>query len=104
MTAWIILIYGALTALGGILGYVRAGSRISLISGGVSGLLLIISSMAMWKEAYTAGWWLAMIVTLILLISFGMRSYQNFRFMPGGIMLILSAIAFIILITSRRPG
>ncbi|MGH9898879.1 MAG: TMEM14 family protein [Pyrinomonadaceae bacterium] len=103
MTAWIILIYGALTALGGLFGYVKAGSTISLISGGMSGLLLIIASTAMWKGAYSAGWWLAMIVTLVLLVNFGVRSYQHFKLMPGGVMLILSAIAFIALINSRRP-
>lgn len=37
--------YGILSIVGGIIGYKQAGSKISLISGAISGLLLIIAGI-----------------------------------------------------------
>lgn len=103
MTAWIILIYGVLVAAGGVLGYVKANSTPSLIAGGIAGLLLIGSGLAMLKGPYQVGWWLALIVAILLLGRFAMASFNNFKMMPGGLMIILSVIAIIVLITGRVP-
>ena len=37
-------IFGALTILGGVIGFVKAGSKASLIAGGISGLLILIAA------------------------------------------------------------
>ena len=49
MISWTVLIYALLVAVGGVLGYVRAGSVASLVAGLVSGLLLVGSAVAMMR-------------------------------------------------------
>lgn len=101
MTSWIVLIFGALTAAGGAMGYVKAQSVPSLIAGGASGLILIGSAIAMMRGAYQPGWWISVIVTLVLLARFSMAATKGFKMMPGGMMIIMSLIALAVLITHR---
>lgn len=101
MTAWIILIYGVLVAAGGVMGYMKASSHASLIAGGISGVFLIVASMAMMRGAYSLGWWLALVVAILLLARFALASLNNFKMMPGGLMILLSLIAIIVLLTGR---
>ncbi len=103
MTAWIILLYGVLVAAGGVMGYVKANSRASLIAGGISGVLLIVSSVAMMRGAYSFGWWLALVVAILLLARFAMASLGGFKMMPGGLMIILSVLAIVVLLAGRTP-
>ncbi len=103
MIGWIVLIYGILVAAGGIMGYARAKSAPSLIAGGISGLILIGAAVAMMRGAYQVGWWLALIIALLLLVNFGVRSLSGFKMMPGGLMIILSLIAIIMLLINRNP-
>lgn len=100
-TAWIILIYGLLVAAGGALGYARAKSLPSLVAGGIAGLILIGASLAMMRGSYPLGWWLSLIVAILLLARFSSASINNFKMMPGGLMIILSAVAIIALLIGR---
>ena len=100
-TAWIILVYGVLVAAGGVMGYVKANSSASLAAGGISGVLLIASAVAMMRGAYAIGWWLALIIDALLLARFAFASFNNFKMMPGGLMIILSLIAIIALLVGR---
>ncbi|HEV2666392.1 MAG TPA: TMEM14 family protein, partial [Blastocatellia bacterium] len=87
MIAWLVLIYGVLIAAGGVMGY-RAGSTISLIAGGISGIALVGASVAMMKGAYGAGWWISFVVALLLLGRFGMVALkEGFKMMPGGMVI-----------------
>jgi uncharacterized membrane protein (UPF0136 family) len=101
MTSWIVLIYAILIAIGGIMGYVKAQSIPSLIAGVVAGLFLAGSAIAMMKDAYQAGWWIALIVTIALLVRFGMAAMNEFKMMPGGMVIILSLIVLVVLLTNR---
>ena len=101
MIAWLVLIYGILIAVGGYMGY-RKGSTASLIAGGVSGIALVGAAVAMMKGAYTAGWWVSLIVAAILLIRFGKGALsEGFKMMPGGMVIILSIIVIAALLTRR---
>jgi uncharacterized membrane protein (UPF0136 family) len=101
MIAWLVLIYGILIAVGGYMGY-RKGSMASLIAGGVSGIALVGAAVAMMKGAYTAGWWVSLIVAAILLIRFGKGALsEGFKMMPGGMVIILSIIVIAALLTRR---
>lgn len=104
MTGWIVLIYGILVAAGGVIGYARAQSVPSLIAGGVSGLLLIGAALTMMRGAYQIGWWMALIIAILLLANFGVRSMSGFKMMPGGLMIILSLIAIVALLIGRNPS
>ncbi len=101
MTSWIVLIYAIIVAAGGVMGYLKANSLASLIAGGVAGLLLAGSSFAMMRDAYQAGWWIALVVTILLLARFGMAALKEFKMMPGGLVIIMSLIVLAVLLTHR---
>jgi uncharacterized membrane protein (UPF0136 family) len=91
----LILAYALLVAVGGIVGYVKARSQQSLISGLISGVALAIA----WyfsQQNPTAGFALATFLALGLLIVFGLRYRKTGKFMPAGLMAILSLIAMVI--------
>jgi uncharacterized membrane protein (UPF0136 family) len=61
--------YGVLSLVGGVMGYVKAKSRASLIAGGASGLLLIASAAL--ATAYpVAGFAIASVISLALVARF----------------------------------
>lgn len=105
LTAWIILIYGVLVAAGGGYGYLKANSLPSLVAGGISGLALIGAAAAMMRGAYSAGWWLALIIAGLLLARFAYATFtaDSFKFMPGGMMILMSLAAIITLVAGRTP-
>lgn len=78
-------IYAALSIVGGILGYQKAGSKPSLISGVITGILLLIAGVGL-VQAQLWGLWLAIAVTLLLVIVFIYRLLKTRRFMPAGLM------------------
>lgn len=100
-TAYIILIYGFLTLAGGIAAFISVRSVPSIVAGSASGLVLIFAGYLMLRSNYTAGWWIALVVTLALLARFGAASLNNFKFMPGGLMIFLSVIALAALLIGR---
>jgi len=105
MIVWIVLIYAALVAAGGVMGYLKAGSLPSLLAGVISGLLLGGSALAMMRGAFQAGWWLALVVTILLLVRFGMAATKGFKMMPGGMVIIMSIVVLLALLTNRsRSG
>jgi uncharacterized membrane protein (UPF0136 family) len=104
MIVWIVLIYAALVAAGGVMGYLKAGSLPSLLAGVVSGLLLGGSALAMMRGAFQAGWWLALVVTILLLVRFGMAATKGFKMMPGGMVIIMSIVVLLALLTNRSQS
>jgi uncharacterized membrane protein (UPF0136 family) len=102
MIPWLVLIYGLLVAIGGVMGYLKANSMASLIAGGISGIALVGAAVAMMKGSYTAGWWVSLIVALLLLGRFGSAAISNgFKMMPGGMVIILSIIVIAALLMRR---
>jgi uncharacterized membrane protein (UPF0136 family) len=85
------LIYGILSIVGGAIGYKQAGSQISLISGFISGLLLLIGAYLLFGGA-PSGPALSGIVSVLLVIVFGLRLFKTKKFMPAGLMIIFGLI------------
>ena len=103
MIAWLVLIYGILIAAGGVMGYVKAQSMPSLIAGGISGIALVGAAVAMMKDAYSAGWWISLVVALLLLVRFGIAAMKGgFKMMPSGIVIISSIIVIAALLMRRE--
>jgi uncharacterized membrane protein (UPF0136 family) len=101
-TAWIIFIYGILVAAGGAFGYVRASSLPSLVAGLGSGVGLVCAAIVMMRGSYAVGWWIALVIAALLLLRFGSTAFgDNFKFMPGGLMILLSVIAIVALLMGR---
>lgn len=90
----ILIIYGVLLIGGGFLG-AKAGSKVSLIMGVLSGAL-ILGSVYWMGHNLKAGYGLILAVSGILSFTFLLRLVQTHKFMPSGMLLILSAIVLIL--------
>lgn len=97
MAGYAILIYGVLVLLGGVLGYAKAQSKPSLISGVVFGVLLLVSGWLM-LEARAWGWYLAIVLAGFLTAFFAFRFKNTRKFMPAGLMVVLSVAAIAVLL------
>ena len=94
--------YGILAIIGGIIGYTKAQSQTSLISGSISGLLLIVSGV-MQLQGQPWGLGLATVVTVALIIVFAVRLAKTRKFMPAGLMAIAGIVALVAMLSSL-PG
>ncbi|MEM6251677.1 MAG: TMEM14 family protein [Cyanobacteria bacterium P01_D01_bin.156] len=90
----IALIYGILAIVGGITGYLKARSLPSLISGIISGLLLLIGALRA-AQGIVSGLWVVKIVSLLLVIVFVIRLVKTRKFMPAGLMVMGGMITLI---------
>ncbi len=105
MIGWLVLIYAIMVAAGGAMGYAKAGSMASLVAGAVAGLALAGGSALMMRGQYQNGWWLSLIVTLLLLARFGSVAWtKGFKLMPGGMVIIVSLIVLAALLIQRTPA
>jgi len=84
--------YGILALVGGIIGYVQAQSKASLVSGSISSLLLILGGV-MQLQGQAWGLILASVVTAVLVIVFVIRFAKTRKFMPAGLMIVLGLVA-----------
>ena len=97
-----VFVYAVFTIVGGIFGFVKTGSRPSLIAGFVSGLLLLAAGYGLGR-GLPWGLPLAAVLTAALLFFFGIRYGRTRAFMPAGLMVILSilTLAAVLLLRGR---
>jgi len=86
--------YGILSLVGGVIGYLQAKSTTSLISGGISGVLLIVmgilqSQSIVWARA------VAIAITVLLIIVFIVRLAKTRKLMPAALMIGAGIIALL---------
>ncbi|MEO0684386.1 MAG: TMEM14 family protein [Cyanobacteria bacterium J06649_11] len=91
-------LYGILSIIGGIIGYKSAGSKVSLISGTISGLLLIIAAYLQ-IQGQNVGLILAVIITSLLVIVFAVRLMKTRKIMPAGLMVILGLVTLMVMLS-----
>lgn len=94
---WSILVYALAVAIGGIFGYFKAKSKMSLISGLVSGAALFAAWFVS-KTAPLVGLGIATFISAVLLVVFITRLIRTRKFMPAGVMMSLSLVAAIVFI------
>ena len=92
--ALIVIVYALLVMVGGVLGFVKAGSRPSLIAGLLGGLTLLTAGWGI-SQGWVWGLPMALAVMLGLLVFFAVRYARTRAFMPGGLMAILSLLALV---------
>ena len=91
------IIYGLLSLGGGIFGYQKSGSKVSLISGVVSGVILfILSAIAIQGGAWAYS--IAAIVVGLLVVVFCIRYFKTKKFMPAIPMIALGVATLVVLI------
>src|SRR5216117_1023901 len=93
------ILFGVLTILGGIVGYVKAGSVASIIAGSITGVLLLVAAFLL-PEHRTIGLATALVVSLLLAAQFVPKFLRTGRVMPAGMMSILSVIGIIAVIVA----
>lgn len=91
------IVFGLLTIVGGILGFVRAGSTASIIAGSISGILLLVAAFLL-PGNIAAGLAIAAIVSLLLAGRFLPAFLKTGAVMPAGMMSVLSVIGLIMAI------
>ncbi|CAN5282583.1 hypothetical protein BH11CYA1_BH11CYA1_28170 [soil metagenome] len=94
-----ILILSTFVLVGGIIGFKKAGSKASLIAGGISALLLDIC-FGLGFANLQAGFIAALIVTSLLDGFFAKRFMKNKKFMPSGMILLLCAITQVLIVAA----
>jgi len=92
---WLLLLYALLMIAGGVLGYVKAQSKPSLISGLISGIALLVAWFIT-LQSYRTGMILATVLAIALLIVFAIRFRKTNKFMPAGLMAILSLVSAVV--------
>jgi uncharacterized membrane protein (UPF0136 family) len=100
-------IYAVLLAAGGVIGFVRARSRPSLIAGVGSAVgALVALGLAIMKSPF--GFPLGFTLALVLFVFFGYRyALRAHKFMPSGLMTVVSLIVVgvmaVVMDWSMRP-
>lgn len=88
----VLWIYIVLLVVGGLIGFLKAGSKISLITSTIAAALLVITAvpglLALQLRRGAAD-----VIMALLLVVFGIRLTKTKKFMPSGLMLALTIAA-----------
>jgi uncharacterized membrane protein (UPF0136 family) len=91
--------YGTLALVGGILAYTKVHSKPSLVSGVISGVLLITSGLIQ-LQGLSWGAALSLVLTSLLVVVFSIRLVKTRKFMPAGLMLLAGLITLSVILGS----
>ncbi len=88
----VLWIYIVLLLAGGLIGFLKAGSKVSLITSAVSAALLILTAIpGLFGATLARG--LADAIMAALLVVFAIRLAKTRKFMPSGLMLVITGAA-----------
>ena len=87
----ILWIYIVLLVVGGLMGFLKAGSKVSLIVSVSAAAILVLCQIGLVFERRMADFVLA-----ILLVVFAWRLGESKKFMPAGLMLILTVATLVL--------
>jgi uncharacterized membrane protein (UPF0136 family) len=101
--SYLISLYGILILVGGFIGHAKAGSTASLVMGALFGTLLLIAAGCMFsKRLHQKGTYFALVLTLILDGFFSYRYISSMKFMPSGMLALVSLGVMLILVSHLR--
>jgi len=89
MTTLILAVYLVLLVVGGVMGYLKAGSKVSLITSAVFAAAL---ALCVWGSV-PHGLRVAQVLQGVLVIVFAIRYVKTKKFMPAGLMLAVTLLA-----------
>jgi uncharacterized membrane protein (UPF0136 family) len=87
--------YIVLLLAGGLIGFFKAGSKVSLTTSAVAAGLLILTHIGIFEPSF--GRKLADIIMVVLLIVFAVRLTKTKKFIPSGMMLVFTGIVLVLL-------
>ncbi len=91
--------YGVLLILGGFMGF-KAGSKVSLIMGSLSGILTLLS---LYFITSPNSYRFVAVISGLLCVVFIIRLIKTHHFMPSGALLILSLLALSVSLSQSCP-
>jgi len=91
----VLWIYIVLLLIGGLIGFFKARSKVSLISSSVFAALLALTVLpSVFQPPFARG--LANVILVALLVVFAVRLAKTKKFMPSGLMLVLTMLALVL--------
>ena len=91
-------VYALLLAVGGLIGYLKAGSRASLIAGTTSAVAALVALLLLVKNS-ALGVPLGIILSIALLVLFAYRyAVKTRKFMPSGLLAIVSLAVLAVMV------
>jgi uncharacterized membrane protein (UPF0136 family) len=89
----VLWVYIALMMLGGLMGFIKAGSKASVIASSIFAAVLALFALNILPFRYC---W---IILFVLLLFFGKRFLKGKKFMPNGMMAVLTVVTLVLLYT-----
>ena len=90
-------IYAVLLGVGGLIGYLKAGSRASLIAGSISAVAAF-TSLGLSFAGNPWGTTLGLILSIVLFLLFGYRyAVKTRKFMPSGLLAVVSLVVLAVM-------
>ena len=87
----VLWIYIILLLVGGLIGFFKAKSKVSLISSSVFAAVLVLTQTGIFKTAVSLN--LVNVILAALLVVFAIRLAKTKKFMPSGLMLVVTIVA-----------
>jgi uncharacterized membrane protein (UPF0136 family) len=87
----VLWIYIVLLLVGGLIGFFKAKSQVSLISSSAFAAVLVLTQTGIFKPAVSLI--LVNVLLAALLVVFAIRLAKTKKFMPSGLMLVLTVLA-----------
>ena len=98
-----LFVFGLLTAVGGYIGYSKAGSVISLIAGGLCGVVLIVAALQVSSKPRFSSW-MTLVISTVLIGRFLPILIVKGKVMPAIPILLLSLIAIGLAVQTLRQN
>jgi uncharacterized membrane protein (UPF0136 family) len=92
----VLWIYIAMLLVGGMMGFIKAKSKISLISSLAFAVLLALCALDIIRENL-----IAKILIGLLIVVFSLRFLKTRKFMPSGLMVLISLVTLFLLLNSN---
>jgi len=92
-------VFGALTIIGGVIGFAKAHSVPSIVAGAITGILLLVAGWIL-PNNRMVGLVMAFVVSLLLAAQFIPKFFRTGKVMPAGLMSILSVIGLLVVIVA----
>ena len=87
----ILWVYIALLLVGGVIGFLKAKSKVSLITSAIAAALLALTAVpGIFQPTFARGFAIVLMAALILI--FAWRLAKTSKFMPSGMMLIITTV------------
>lgn len=93
-------VYAVLLAGGGLMGYLKAGSRPSLIAGTISGVVAVLALALTWMGGL--GFWVGIVLAIAMLGVFGPRLARTRKFMPAVPLIAASVLVLALMVMALR--